>query len=254
MLRPTFPRRFRAPLLPPRRHCCRCRGTGAFGWVLNIVMVLVSGDVGSQDISSWPGGLAFAQILYQRAGKVGFLVIWPFVCSVAFFVVTTALLANARSFYAFSRDNALPDRGFFARVNKRTGTTVNAVWLVVIPCMALGCLALASYTALTAIFALAALGMDSSYLVPIVARWIYWTTLMFSSSRTVHAWTRLARQDCQRYRYLLDHVRVHHPLDPYRQAYHRRSTSTTLGSSWSVFFSLLRFGSWLTRTALPGSS
>lgn len=164
----------RAAIAAPVAIVVAVAGTGAVGWVLNIVMVLVSGDVASQDITTWPGGLAFAQILYLRAGKVGFLVIWPFVCSVAFFVVTTALQANARSFYAFSRDNALPDHGFFARVNKRTGTTVNAVWLVVIPCMALGCLAFASYTAVTAIFALAALGMDSSYLVPIVARWIYW--------------------------------------------------------------------------------
>ena len=164
----------RAAIAAPVAIVVAVGGTGAVGWVLNIVMVLVSGDVGDQDLSEWPGGLAFAQILRQRAGKVGFLIIWPFVCSVAFFVVTTALQANARSFYAFSRDGALPDRGFFARVNKHTGTTVNAVWLVVIPCMALGCLAFASYTAVTAIFALAALGMDSSYLVPIVARWIYW--------------------------------------------------------------------------------
>ncbi|SPC67487.1 related to amino-acid permease 2 [Ustilago sp. UG-2017b] len=164
----------RAAIAAPVAIVVAVAGTGAVGWVLNIAMVLVSSDVAEQDISTWPGGLAFAQILYSRAGKVGFLVIWPFVCSVAFFVVTTALQANARSFYAFSRDNALPDKGFFARVNKRTGTTLNAVWLVVIPCMALGCLAFASYTAVTAIFALAALGMDSSYLVPIVARWIYW--------------------------------------------------------------------------------
>ncbi|KIS69619.1 uncharacterized protein UMAG_02154 [Mycosarcoma maydis] len=164
----------RAAIAAPVAIVVAVAGTGAVGWVLNIVMVLVSGDVATQNPTTWPGGLAFAQILYQRAGKVGFLVIWPFVCSVAFFVVTTALQANARSFYAFSRDNALPDRGLFARVNKHTGTTVNAVWLVVIPCMALGCLAFASTTAVTAIFALAALGMDSSYLVPIVARWIHW--------------------------------------------------------------------------------
>ncbi|SPO27417.1 related to amino-acid permease 2 [Ustilago trichophora] len=162
----------RAAIAAPVAIVVAVAGTGAVGWILNIVMVLVSGDVATQDISTWPGGLAFAQILYLRAGKVGFLIIWPFVCSVAFFVVTTALQANARSFYAFARDNALPR--VFARVNKRTGTTVNAVWLVVIPCMALGCLSFASYTAVTAIFALAALGMDSSYLVPIVARWIYW--------------------------------------------------------------------------------
>ncbi|EPQ29553.1 uncharacterized protein PFL1_02772 [Pseudozyma flocculosa PF-1] len=164
----------RAAIAAPVAIVVAVAGTGSIGWVLNIVMVIVSGDVRDQDALTWPGGLAFAQVLYLRAGRVGFLVIWPFVCSVAFFVVTTALQANARSFYAFSRDGGLPDRGFFAKVSPRFNTTVNAVWLVVIPCMALGCLAFASYTAVSAIFALAALGMDSSYLVPIVSRWIYW--------------------------------------------------------------------------------
>ncbi|KAN0064838.1 polyamine transporter tpo5 [Thecaphora frezii] len=163
----------RAAIAAPVAIIVAVGGTGAIGWVLNIVMVLVSGDVHEQDSTVWPGGLAFAQILYQRAGKVGFLVIWPFVCSVAFFVVTTALQANARSFYAFSRDGGLPDGGFFAKVSPRFGTTVNAVWLVVIPCMALGCLAFASYTALSAIFAMAALAMDSSYLLPIISKQIY---------------------------------------------------------------------------------
>lgn len=82
--------------------------------------------------------------------------------------------ACARSFYAMSRDNALPDRGFFAKVNKYTGTTVNAVWLVVAPCIALIFLAFTKKgVGVNAIFALAALGMDMSYLSAIVARQLF---------------------------------------------------------------------------------
>ena len=114
-----------------------------------------------------------AEIMYMRFGKVGFLVVWPFVCLTAFFVVTTATQANARTLYAFSRDHGLPDRGFFAKVNKRMGTTINAVWLVVFFCILLGCLGFASYYAVSAIFALAALGMNISYLIPIVLRQIF---------------------------------------------------------------------------------
>lgn len=163
----------RASIAAPVAIFVAVAGTGIFGWLLNIVMVLCSGDVATQTIDQWPGGLAFAQILYLRAGKVGFLIVWPFICSVAFFVVTTALQANARSFYAFSRDGGLPDKGFFAAINKRTGSTVNAIWLVVILCIGLGCLDFASPVAVTAIFALAALGMDVSYLIPIVCRQIW---------------------------------------------------------------------------------
>lgn len=145
--------------------------TGIMGFFLNISYVFASGDVattGSPD--TWIGGLSFAQILFNRGGKIAFLVLWPFICSVAWFVVTTAIQANARSFYAFSRDRGLPDFGFFARVERRTGTTVNAVWLVVFLCLLLGCLSFINYTAVLAIFSLAAIGMDLSYIVPIVAR------------------------------------------------------------------------------------
>jgi amino acid transporter len=73
-------------------------GTGALGWVLNVVMVLCSGD-----IADLPGisGSAFLTIMANRMGKTGALICWPFVCLVAFFTVQTATQACARTFYAF---------------------------------------------------------------------------------------------------------------------------------------------------------
>lgn len=73
-------------------------GTGALGWVLNVVMVLCSGD-----IADLPGisGSAFLTIMANRMGKTGALILWPFVCLVAFFTVQTATQACARTFYAF---------------------------------------------------------------------------------------------------------------------------------------------------------
>ena len=58
-------------------------GTGLFGFLLNTAMVFASGDVITGDVTVYPGGLAFAQILLNRAGRVGFLIIWPFIMSVA---------------------------------------------------------------------------------------------------------------------------------------------------------------------------
>ncbi len=74
-------------------------GTGMIGWVLNVVLVLCS-----PDITTLPGpsGSAFLEILYQRIGRTGALIIWPFVCLVAFFTVQTATQACSRTFYAFS--------------------------------------------------------------------------------------------------------------------------------------------------------
>ncbi|PWN40058.1 amino acid transporter [Ceraceosorus guamensis] len=159
----------RAAIAAPVAIFVAVAGTGLFGFFLNVAMVFASGDVASQDLSTFPGELAFAQIVFLRGGRVAFLVIWPFICSVAFFVVQTATQANARSFYAFSRDGGLPK--IFSKVIR--GSTVPAVILVVVACAALGLLSFASYAAVAAIFSLAALGMDLSYMVPILCAMIF---------------------------------------------------------------------------------
>ncbi len=149
--------------------------------------------------------------------------------AVAWFVITTATQANARSFYAFSRDKGLPDRGFFARVNKRTRQPINAVWLVVILCIALVMLAFASQIAVFAIFSLAAFGMD----LPTSSR-----SSPFSCSRTTQTFnlnpalqprTRIPRQIRQLRRHHLDSLRMHHPRLPPRQELRSRYLQLQLG-------------------------
>ena len=61
-------------------------------------------------------------------------------------------------FYAFSRDNGFPDRGFFGKVNSKTKTPLNAVWLTVLLSILPGLLDFASPVAASAIFALTAVG------------------------------------------------------------------------------------------------
>ncbi|KAI5454540.1 polyamine transporter tpo5 [Naganishia albida] len=147
-------------------------GTGALGWVLNVVMVLCSGD-----IADLPGisGSAFLTIMANRMGKTGALILWPFVCLVAFFTVQTATQACARTFYAFSRDGGLPDRGLFGRLNSYTKTPVWSVWLVIILSVAMGALSWASLIAAQAIFSMCAVAMDLSYVIPVVCRRWYST-------------------------------------------------------------------------------
>jgi amino acid transporter len=113
------------------------------------------------------------EIMRVRIGLVGTLVVWPFVCLVAFFTVQTALQANSRTLWAFSRDHALPDRGFFGRLNKTTQTPIFAVWAVVAFSLALGCLAFASSIAINAIFSMCAVALDLSYMIPVVCRLIF---------------------------------------------------------------------------------
>lgn len=142
-------------------------GTGMIGWLLNVVLVLCMGDIG--DLPG-PSGSAFLSIMNLRMGKVGALILWVPVMSVAFFTVQTALQANSRTFYAFSRDGGLPDRGLFGKLNKTTHTPINAVWLVVFIAILMGVLNFASYIAVSAIFSMTAVALDLSYVIPVVCR------------------------------------------------------------------------------------
>ncbi|KZO89851.1 APC amino acid permease [Calocera viscosa TUFC12733] len=145
-------------------------GTGLFGWVLNIVMVLCSGD-----LADLPGlsGSAFLQIMVLRLGKPGALFLWSFVCLTAFFVVQTALQANSRTIYAFSRDRGLPDWGYFGHISRWTQTPLRAIWLNTFISILPGLLDLASPVAANAIFSLCAIALHSSYIIPIILRRIY---------------------------------------------------------------------------------
>lgn len=142
-------------------------GTGVLGWILNVCLVLCSGD-----ILDLPGisGSAFLTIMANRMGKTGALILWPFVCLVAFMTVQTATQACARTFYAFSRDGGLPDRGLFGRLNRYTKTPIWSVWLVIILSIAMGALSWASLIAAQAIFSMCAVAMDLSYVIPVVCR------------------------------------------------------------------------------------
>lgn len=145
-------------------------GTGILGWILNIVLVLCSGPIGDL-----PGisGSAFLQIMVTRMGVPAALVLWTFVCFTAFFVVQTALQACSRMLYAFSRDHGLPDSGYFNHVSRLTQTPLRAIWLTTIISILPGLLDLASPVAANAIFALTAIALDVSYIIPIFLRRVY---------------------------------------------------------------------------------
>jgi len=80
--------------------------------------------------------------------------------------------ANARTFHAFSRDHGLPDRGLFHKLAPNK-VPVYAVWLVCFISLLMGLLYFASYAAVNAIFALCAIALDTSYIIPIICKVIF---------------------------------------------------------------------------------
>ncbi|KAL5514455.1 hypothetical protein ACEPAG_2543 [Sanghuangporus baumii] len=137
---------------------------------------IVSICYGIRDFSALPGptGLAFSQILWDNLGKRGSLALWSFVIIVQTMTAATCQLACIRSIYAISRDNALPDKRFFSKVWKVTGTPINAVVLTVIVATIFGLLDLASVVAVNAIFSITAVALDLSYMIPVIAKLCIW--------------------------------------------------------------------------------
>jgi amino acid transporter len=72
--------------------------------------------------------------------------------------------------YAFSRDGALPGSAFWHRVNPRTRTPTNAIWLAAVGAFLLGLPYLGNATAYAAVTSIAVIGLYIAYVIPTFLR------------------------------------------------------------------------------------
>ena len=82
----------------------------------------------------------------------------------------SSVTANSRMIYAFSRDGALPGSEFWHRVNKRTRTPTNAIWLAAAGALILGLPYLWNYAAYAAVTSIAVIGLYIAYVMPTYLR------------------------------------------------------------------------------------
>lgn len=80
--------------------------SGVIGLLLNIGFSFCAGDL-SSTLASGTGNPA-AQIIFNAAGRSGGMAIWFWVVLIQFCTGCSAMLADTRMCYAFSRDGALP--------------------------------------------------------------------------------------------------------------------------------------------------
>jgi amino acid transporter len=81
-----------------------------------------------------------------------------------------SVTANSRMAYAFARDGALPGSRWWRRVNPRTGTPTDSVWLCVACSTVLVLPALWNITAYAAATAIAVIGLYVAYVAPVYLR------------------------------------------------------------------------------------
>jgi amino acid transporter len=138
------------------------------GWVLLIGVTFAiqnyAGEVGSAT------GVPPAQIFLDAIGKTGAELLLLIVCVAQLFCGMSSVTANSRMIYAFSRDGALPGSSFWHRVNKRTRTPTNAIWLAAGGALILGLPYLWNYAAYAAVTSIAVIGLYIAYVTPTFLR------------------------------------------------------------------------------------
>ena len=111
-----------------------------------------------------------AQIWIDAVGQTGGLVILFLVIGAQFFCGMSSVTANSRMIYAFSRDGAIPGSRFWHRINKRTRTPTNSIWLAAVGAFILGVPYLWSPVAYFAITSIAVIGLYVAYVAPVYLR------------------------------------------------------------------------------------
>ncbi len=138
------------------------------GWILLIAVTAAIQNYSAERGSTT--GLPPAQIFIDAAGRhTGeFLLL---ICAVAqFFCGMASVTANSRMSYAFSRDHALPGSRLWAKVNPRSGTPTNSIWLCVVCSVALTLPAIWNLVAFFAVVSIAVIGLYIAYATPIFLR------------------------------------------------------------------------------------
>ncbi|MFL5679439.1 MAG: amino acid permease [Chloroflexota bacterium] len=111
-----------------------------------------------------------AQIWIDAVGQAGGLFILLVVIGAQFYCGMSSVTANSRMIYAFSRDGAIPGSRFWHRINPRTRTPTNSIWLAAIGAFLLGLPYLFNAVAYAAVTSIAVIGLYIAYITPVFLR------------------------------------------------------------------------------------
>jgi len=144
------------------------------GWIL-LYTITASIQNGSQEglatLNATETGLPPAQIFLDALNNPTVAKFLLFiVVGAQFFCGMASVTANSRMTFAFSRDNAIPGAKTWAKVNPRTGTPTNSIWLCIVLSIILASPALFSQTAYLAVTSIAVIGLYIAYVTPVMLR------------------------------------------------------------------------------------
>ena len=136
------------------------------GWLLLIGITFAIQNYSGAASASVPA----AQVFIQALGNTGAKLLLLVVIGAQLFCGMSSVTANSRMIYAFSRDGALPGSKFWHRVNPKTRTPTNAIWLAAGGAFILGLPYLWNNTAYVAVTSIAVIGLYVAYVMPTFLR------------------------------------------------------------------------------------
>jgi amino acid transporter len=148
-----------------------------FGYILLIaVWTAVQGSAGYDAALGFQLSTANiaapAQIFLDALGKGLAILVLLIVMGAQFFCGMSSVTSNSRMIYAFSRDGAIPGSRFWHKINKRTRTPTNSIWLAVAAAWLLVAPAYwtGSAVAYFAVTSIAVIGLYIAYVIPTFLR------------------------------------------------------------------------------------
>jgi amino acid transporter len=100
---------------------------GIFGWFLQLVVAFTVVDIPS--VISSDLGQPFAAYLVQVLPQKSAMAVLALTIIAGFFMGQGCMIAASRVTFAYARDGCFPFSKYWAHVNHRTRTPVNAVWV-----------------------------------------------------------------------------------------------------------------------------
>lgn len=154
--------------------------SGPRGIVMSIVVSLIAGWFlllgltfaiqNYQGTVNTPTGVPPAQIFLDAVGSTGGKLLLLIAIGAQLFCGMASITANSRMVYAFSRDGALPFSAFWHKINKRSQTPTNAIWLCAGGAFVLGLPYLWNETAYAAVTSISVIGLYIAYVLPTFLR------------------------------------------------------------------------------------
>src|ERR1700723_769467 len=138
------------------------------GWVLLIGITFAIQHYEATRASAT--GVPPAQIFIDAAGTAWAKFLLLVVIGAQLFCGMSSVTANSRMIYAFSRDGALPGSSIWHKVNKRTRTPTNAIWLAAVGALILGLPYLGNSASYAAVTSIAVIGLYIAYVSPTFLR------------------------------------------------------------------------------------